>query len=121
MKGIIYILLSIMILSSCVSKSKYDELASEKEELEYANENLNERILELEGVIYEMNEANKTEEEALWELQIEIMNLKSTINNREQRIDIMQDFIDRAKRACILWEDNTSLALSILNDCPVWN
>ena len=117
MKRVICILLSIMILSSCVSKSKYNELVSEKEELEYANENLSERIIELESVIDEMN---KTEEEVLWELQIEILNLKSTINNREQRIDILKDVINRAKKACVLWNDDTFFALSILNDCPDW-
>lgn len=80
MKKIVFILFSILLLSSCVSKSEY-------EDLEYENQKLKREIAELEDMVDEL----------------------------EDRLYDAENIIDEAKRACYIWDDDTYMVLSVLN------
>ena len=80
MKKVIFILFSVLVLSSCVSKSKY-------EDLEYENHLLERKISDLEDRIDEL----------------------------ENKLSNAEDVIYEAKRTCFIWDDDTYMVLSVLN------
>ena len=87
MKKIVFILFSILLLSSCVSKSEY-------EDLEYENQKLKREIAELEDRVDE---------------------LEDMVDELEDRLYDAENIIDEAKRACYIWDDDTYMVLSVLN------
>ena len=95
MKRFLFILTCLISLSSCVSKSKY-------EDLEHENMILKSSIYDLE------NEVSR--------LEYKVSNLKDEVSNLEYNIEEMEDIIYRAKSMCIISHDNAFMVLNILNE-----
>lgn len=102
MKNCFVFVVIISLLCSCVSKPRYNALEKEKEELEEQVETLKEQIETLE----EEKEDLEEQVEALNE-QVEALN---------EQVETLEDIIVRAKRQCILWDDDTFMALRVLNE-----
>lgn len=94
MKKVIFILFSVLVLSSCVSKSKYEDLDSENQRLKRQLSELQQNYDDLE---YENNR------------------LRREITDLEDRLYDAEHIIDEAKRTCFIWDDDTFMVLGVLN------
>ena len=89
------LIITILLTASCVNRPSYRELEYDNSELQYRVEELEDKIEELEDkyrcLIFEYEEIKSERDE-------------------------LEDIVERAKSACIIWNEDAYMALRILNE-----
>ena len=109
MKKIVFVCLYIMLVTSCNSRPSYQELCDrcyELEEENYTLEEQNSRLLEVLTVMKDRNE----------ELDSKVSDLEDEIDELEDKVWELESIVERAKMRCILWDNDSYMALQVLNE-----